>query len=557
MLRGISSDNKKYIVAEGIVLAAITALVAIYSPLNPLTGTGMTADQGVFFAVAKGLTEGKLAYVDYFDHKGPWLYIILALGLEINKLIAGSISATFIGNFLIELVTIFLSVLFMYKIARLFANRPISMLAVLVVFMCNIRLYTASNSEEYIFPLICISAYLFLKQLQEGIDNRYAFVMGACGMLTFFVKFNYCILWAVMGIVMFAVMVANYVKSRRANIISNAGARTHGCSIADIVKMCLAFAGGMLVVTIIFGVYLIATGSLKDFIDTYIIFSLDYASMATFSKRIRTGLALLDVPIEWILVAYAAITLTMTIVYFSKARNVKAGLVTEEAVSADGLAEDRSRLGLHLAWLLLSVAMFVTVASPGQPWTYYQQAAMFIYIGAVAAFGSWLVGICRFFITNIKHEITDEQTDRSAGIIGAIVLAVLLVVSLRSQLAPSNLAITADERQQSILNVSAEIMENYEEGDTLISFADDCGMYFYTDCEPASRIIFPSASIIAPALADELIEDLEESPAKFMTFTDGWTFGIPEKLTDWVDATLSEDYELIYDDGLRTIYMAR
>lgn len=493
------------------VLCAITFVVAVYSPLNLFTVKGITTDQAVFFTIAKGLLNGKLAYVDFFDHKGILLYMILAAGLCFSK--------SLIGNFVIELTVIFLSAFFMYRIARLFAGKWISLLAVAAVFASDITLFTSSNSEEYIYPLLCISIYLFLLQLRDGIKTWQVFVIGACGMLVFFIKYNYCLIWAALGILLFAHMI---LKRRQ---------------VTEVVKMCLTFGGGMLAATVPFVLYLFMTGSFGAFMDTYVLYSLHYAEFTGITERIQCIRFLLDTPLRRFF--YMMILVCMVLVLLS---------LSGKKFRVPGI--DTDQLNLYIYMLLVSAAVLVVTSSPGQSWYYYKQATMVIYVMPLAA----LLHMIYEIVLHI-WKVCGWNHQKVVSFFCGCVLVLGILFSLRWRLTPEQYRIVPDERFAGAMKICELIDQYCGDEDTMISFSNDCTMYFYSDCDVASRIFFPSATIVEDALIDELMQDLEEKKPKIITYQQDWEAGLTERMKEAARTFTEADYELLYEDAFRSVYL--
>src|SRR5512143_2942089 len=59
----------------------ILVVLLLFSPINtPI----LARDEGVFVYVGRAILEGKIPYRDVWDHKGPLIYYINALGLWIG-----------------------------------------------------------------------------------------------------------------------------------------------------------------------------------------------------------------------------------------------------------------------------------------------------------------------------------------------------------------------------------------------------------------------------------------------------------------------------------------
>lgn len=494
-----------------IVLCAITFVVAIYSPLNPLTVKGITTDQAVFFTIAKGILNGKLAYVDFFDHKGILLYMILAAGLWFSE--------NLIGNFVIELAVIFLSAFFMYRIARLFANEWISLLAVFTVFASDITLFTSSNSEEYMFPILCVSVYLFLLQIRGGIKKYQVFLIGAGGMLVFFIKYNYCLIWAALGVLLFLHMVL-----KRSRWI-------------EIIKMCLAFGGGMLAAAVPFVLYLSATGSFGAFMDTYVLYSLHYAEFTGVTERVNCVRFLLNTPIS--IFFYAAVLACVVLLLYV--------LIKKETPLPE---VDRKQTEMSIYFMILSAAILVVTSSPGQSWYYYKQATMIIYVVPLALVVGIVYGwVCR------KLPGRKAPGKRLYSLCCGGILTLLVLFSIRNRLTPEQYKIVQDARFVGAMKICELIDEYCGEEDTMISFSNDCTMYFYSDCETASRIFFPSATIVEDALIDELMQDLDQNEPKIITYQCDWEAGLTERMKEEARNFTETNYSLLYEDEYRSVYL--
>ena len=88
------------------VFAGMLFCCAYTSPLFPYYNN---SDSAIFMLIGKGMAEGKLCYVDLFDHKGPILFFIQALGWKIGGRT---------GIWLLECIAMLVSVAAIEKICR-------------------------------------------------------------------------------------------------------------------------------------------------------------------------------------------------------------------------------------------------------------------------------------------------------------------------------------------------------------------------------------------------------------------------------------------------------
>ena len=93
------------------------------------------------------MNSGLTLYQSLFDHKGPLLFLINAVGLRIG----GEF-----GVWLLGVASIFISFWFSFKTCLLFAKRIPSLLAVLSLIPALINCFEGGNySEEYALYFFC------------------------------------------------------------------------------------------------------------------------------------------------------------------------------------------------------------------------------------------------------------------------------------------------------------------------------------------------------------------------------------------------------------------
>lgn len=147
------------------VLAVLLSLTLYSSPIAKLLPTH---DQSMFVYFGNAIDAGKIPYVDMFDHKGPILWLINALGwLQIGPIRV---------LWLIEIAVITISCIYMFKLSLYFANRATSLVATLVGLLMLMRFSIGGNIfEEYALPCIAMTLYLMLSYLTGGRSASMAF----------------------------------------------------------------------------------------------------------------------------------------------------------------------------------------------------------------------------------------------------------------------------------------------------------------------------------------------------------------------------------------------
>ena len=135
-------------------------------------------DQAIYQYIGHLITEGKMPYVDAFDHKGPLLYLIYA----VSCLISIKWGAWLI-NFLVMAGTIGVS----YCIARRFVGKGWAATVCLVLYSGFITLDFRGGTPEFFAGLfVAVSLYYLLDYYLTGeICRKHLLFLGICGGLYF------------------------------------------------------------------------------------------------------------------------------------------------------------------------------------------------------------------------------------------------------------------------------------------------------------------------------------------------------------------------------------
>lgn len=157
-------------------------------------------DSAVFQSMGLALLKGKIPYVDLFDHKGPILYFINALGLWIG---GGKIGIVYL-----QIIANTISFLFINRTLRLFVAPKYTV----TVFCALIVLYAlfyreGAHCEEWMLTCISTSLYISLNDfLVPTINKRllwHSAYYGFCLAMCFLIRPNDAIIY--IGGLMFGV----------------------------------------------------------------------------------------------------------------------------------------------------------------------------------------------------------------------------------------------------------------------------------------------------------------------------------------------------------------
>ncbi len=168
-----------------LVLSAIAVTVCSKSsPVYPLNNWD---DANCFFTVGKSILNGNVMYQDIFEQKGPLLYFIYSIAY----LISGN---TFIGAYLIEIVSNFLFLIISAKILLLFTEQK----AVYLMPLLAVAVYASpafeqgGSAEELCLPLIACSVYFGMKSVatEQPVRKREWFIIGFTSGAVLWIKFS-------------------------------------------------------------------------------------------------------------------------------------------------------------------------------------------------------------------------------------------------------------------------------------------------------------------------------------------------------------------------------
>jgi hypothetical protein len=169
----------------------------LQSPLAPFAHSTIGVDSGTFIYAAKQILKGQLIYNEIVDHKGPVLYLINVVALL-------SCNGNLIGIWIFELFSLFATSIILYKTARLFAGRIMSLLSVITGIFSIIPLLIGGNmTEEWALPFISVALYLFISHLKENkpFTIIQLFILSLTFTLVFLIKCNLITIWGGFGIV--------------------------------------------------------------------------------------------------------------------------------------------------------------------------------------------------------------------------------------------------------------------------------------------------------------------------------------------------------------------
>lgn len=186
-------------------------------------------DSTTFKTMGQVILDGGVPYVNYFDHKGPIVYFIQALGILLlpDKW----------GIYVLLSITIAISLMIWNKISRLFLRPAISFLATLIpLYIMTAFVEDGNQVEIWMLIPISLSVFFAVKYLLSGNSKHpywHSVLYGLCFGIVFFIRPNDAV--ASIGGIMFGLFLyILFVHRDWKNSIYNA----------------LCFAGGIMIIAI-------------------------------------------------------------------------------------------------------------------------------------------------------------------------------------------------------------------------------------------------------------------------------------------------------------------
>ena len=117
-------------------------------------------DSAIFQIIGKYWADGVLPYRDLWDLKGPFIFLVDAIGY--------SLSGSYIGIYMIQVVNLWLTLLLTFFTYQLYFEKKHSLLLTLLSLAALSYTYQCGNlCEEFLLPFLSFSFYLFVKYLKK------------------------------------------------------------------------------------------------------------------------------------------------------------------------------------------------------------------------------------------------------------------------------------------------------------------------------------------------------------------------------------------------------
>jgi len=286
--------NKVYILS-GLLLAACLFVTVFSYTTSPLYHSwGNTPDSPIFQIIGKYWAKGFVPYKELWDMKGPFIFLVNALGY--------SLTGTKCGVYAIQCVSLFLTLYIVYKTFALHFSNTRSFLLTLLSLAGLSYIYEGGNlTEEYILFPLSLSFYLITRWIDAYEEEHsskhppqyaviYGMVLGLCLMSRLTNALGLC---AATGVIAATLLLRREYK----NLLSCIG----------------MFFVGIGITTIPFFVYFYSHGILQDMWNATFLFPLSYAG--------NTEKNLLETGVHYFVLSYLNSILLISVSLFMVFRN--------------------------------------------------------------------------------------------------------------------------------------------------------------------------------------------------------------------------------------------
>ncbi|MBR6475178.1 MAG: hypothetical protein IKS98_06985 [Lachnospiraceae bacterium] len=481
-------ETKQSVVYGCIFLCSI--LMSFIATNNPFLIGNTYVDSSVFNYVARVILNGGMPYRDTFDHKGPLIYLIDALGQLIHESL---------GLWFIELITIFFIFLLAYKTAKLIGCNNTRSLLVVLICMASMALYFEGGNlvEEYACLFIMLQLYIFLlffmnKEISTFLLILSGFSFGAVCLL----RINMVSLWIVMCIG----VVIKCIRDKEARKIG---------------RFIIWFLVGACIIILPIMIWLIAGGAFKPFIEDYFSFNFLYSSQSG-----NGGLVNIIKAIS-LLMMTPPVILSMIILAFV------------------GFKDKKLPDWLCLASLLLSVLM---QCMAGQSFFHYGMVFCPIVVYAFSkAFTSE-------HITGLK--IFKHKAKLFLGLCTAIVIGIIVLIIIDFPIKAVMDKVTGIGKNfTDAKTVSNIVVDNTDENDKIIVLGNNDIIYLLSHRESYSKYSYQDPIIMIDAdKKEEFLADIRKLETKIIVAN------TESVIKSYAEDILSKHYNLIGTIGKFEIY---
>ncbi|SDH59196.1 Dolichyl-phosphate-mannose-protein mannosyltransferase [Pseudobutyrivibrio sp. 49] len=183
-IRDLVKENWSWFLACFVISSAFVILFS-YST-SPLYRDFYGYDSACYITFGKMWYKGKIPYVEFFDHKGPWIFFVNMLGFVIG-------GGRKYGICLLQIIFMTASLTGVYKISTLFdkSKKYAILITVLTILLMKINYINGDTVEEFCMPFINWTVYGLMKYYKSASEEKnhyyswaflYGITIGICSL---------------------------------------------------------------------------------------------------------------------------------------------------------------------------------------------------------------------------------------------------------------------------------------------------------------------------------------------------------------------------------------
>jgi len=478
------------------LVALIFLFFYSYSTSPLFTNNFGVLDSSLFILIGKGITKGYIPYVNLFDHKGPILFFIEALGWWINP--------NRLGIFFIQWIFMVANLTLIFKIGQLFFNKKWSWVPILFFLLILTVTFEGGNlTEEYSLPFLFLPLYLSLKyfkaESKEVLQHPplYALVYGLCFTLIIFIRFNNAVL---IGAIVLVVMTHLLINKAYRNFFDNV----------------LTFLSGSIFIFSSIAVYFLINNAFGEMLYATFLFNLKYAES---SKGIST---LSDLFYFFYYVSPVIFSGGMGLYYF--------------------LRKEKKTIGLLL--MVASAVTFFSLSMGGNFFHYF-----------VLTTPCFVLGMVLFIELYVEERKKLWQKGYRIITIGVLILffitsSIYFSLSYFATKDNIDLLINQPQKEYDVTALSTANLIPLGDRNSVLGYSVPAGWFLVTDIMPCYKYFTLQEwwGLYDPNVITRTNEILENDPPKWIVMANNKQTN--EKIYD----ILAAKYELIKQDKVVTLY---
>ncbi|KGL63242.1 hypothetical protein [Polaribacter sp. Hel1_85] len=219
----------------------------------PIFFNVFSRDASVYAYMGTLLFEGKIPYIDAWDHKGISLYLINALGYLIGF-------KNYIGIRILEFFLILFSFFSIYKTLLQKYSKTAVFISVLFGLLSLKYFFDGGNlTEEYGAVIVLFALSLLLKENKKTLDYL---LIGLLFVINLTIRANLISFWIAL---FFALVIDTFVKQK---------------SILALIQKFLKIGLGIFIAAVILTIYFLITNSFSEFYNAAFIYNFSYAKQS-------------------------------------------------------------------------------------------------------------------------------------------------------------------------------------------------------------------------------------------------------------------------------------